>query len=100
MRNFRTFELAKEFHARSRRLRFDRYIRDQFQRAALSIALNLAEGRGKRTTKEQVRYFQIALGSARECQAILEIVETSDDELEAMLDRLAGSIYLLIERAR
>ncbi|MBX7138295.1 MAG: four helix bundle protein, partial [Oligoflexia bacterium] len=40
-------------------------------RATLSIALNLAEGRGKPTRKDQLRFFSIAFGSVRECQAIL-----------------------------
>ena len=100
MKNFRTFDLAKAFYRRGRHLRLNRPLKDQLERASASVALNLAEGRGKRTTKDQVRFFQIALGSARECQAILALADESDPQLEALLDRLAGSIYLLIERAQ
>ena len=99
MKNFRTFDLAKAFYRRSRHLPLNRSLHDQLERASVSVALNLAEGRGKRTTKDQVRFFQVALGSARECQAILELADHPDEGLVKLLDRLAGSIYLLIEKA-
>jgi len=75
VKNFRTFELAKQFHREAGRLRLERCAREHLKRASLSIALNLAEGRGKRTRREQVQFFHIALASARECQAILELAD-------------------------
>jgi len=48
-------------------------LRSQLQRAASSIALNLAEGSG-RTGKDRLHFYRIAYGSCRECQAAVEIV--------------------------
>ncbi len=41
-------------------------LRDQLQRAAVSIPSNIAEGNERETDKESVRYFYIARGSAAE----------------------------------
>ncbi len=53
----------------------DRPTRDQLIRASQSIALNIAEGCGKIPMAERGRFFQIAGGSARECGAILDILD-------------------------
>jgi four helix bundle protein len=47
--------------------------RDQLERAGDSIALNIAEGNGKFSTKDRARFFQIAHGSALECAACLDL---------------------------
>ena len=47
-------------------------LRDQIERASLSIAANIAEGVGVRTPKERDRHFGIARGSAMECGALLD----------------------------
>ena len=100
MKNFRTFDLAVAFYRQSRLIQLPCHLKDQLARAAQSIALNLAEGRGKATRKDQVRFFYIALGSARECQAalILENLQTTD--AWKLLDKLAAAIYWLIRNAR
>ena len=76
------------------------YLKDQLLRAASSISLNLAEGRGKSSRKDQLRYFDIAMGSTRECSAVLALVDIDCPELYRLLDRLGGSLYLLIKKAR
>jgi four helix bundle protein len=43
-------------------------IASQLRRSALSIATNIAEGCGKESRKETVRYLQIASGSAAETE--------------------------------
>ena len=53
----------------------DRPTRDQLVRASRSIALNIAEGCGKIPAADRGRFLQIASGSARECGAILDILE-------------------------
>jgi len=48
--------------------------RDQLDRASTSIALNLAEGNGKRSRVDRCRYFDISRGSALECAACLDVL--------------------------
>jgi len=99
MKNFRTFNLAVEFYRLSSTLKFSGHLKDQFHRAALSIPLNLAEGRGKPTVKDQKKFFSIAFGSLRECQAILTLAEMENSQAWRMLDNLAAHLYKLIEKA-
>ncbi len=47
-------------------------LRDQLERASLSIVANIAEGVGVRTPKERDRHFGTARGSAMECGALLD----------------------------
>ena len=67
MNDFRTYQLAVRFYHLSAKLNLKGALRSQLDRAASSIALNLAEGRGRRTLKDQKRFFDIAVGSVREC---------------------------------
>ena len=48
--------------------------RDQLERASTSIALNIAEGNGKHSHKERLRFWQIAQASAVECGACLDVL--------------------------
>ena len=68
------------------------------KRAALSVPLNLAEGRGRRTRADQIRFFSIAFGSVRECQALFDIADLKDTETYRLLDTLAASLYKLIKK--
>ncbi len=74
---------------------------DQLQRAALSIALNIAEGTS-RTTKDFAHFLSISRGSCYECVAILTIARneklvTSQQYIEAYetLQKLARTITSL-----
>ncbi|MEK7691805.1 MAG: four helix bundle protein, partial [Bdellovibrionota bacterium] len=73
-------------------------------RASSSIALNTAEGSGKRTPPDQRRFYGIALGSLRECEAILELEQIQDERLLDLMDQLGAILYTLtrepISRAR
>jgi len=49
------------------------YLSDQLQRAALSIALNIAEGAGEYAIDEKARFYRMAKRSATECAGILDV---------------------------
>ncbi len=95
MKNFRTYDLAKQFHHECQKLRLRVPYKDQFDRAILSIVLNLAEGSAKPTRKDRRKFYSISMGSLREVQAILDILGYS--EQFALADELAASLYCLIQ---
>ena len=70
-------------------------MKDQFERALLSIVLNLAEGSGKLTRKDRRRFYSIALGSLREVQALLDLTQCHKQLKDS--DPLAASLYRLIQ---
>ena len=49
-------------------------VKDQLDRAATSIPLNIAEGNGKFSRKDRARYFDIARGSAVESASCLDVI--------------------------
>ncbi len=97
LRNFRTYQLAVTFYREVKNVQLPCHLKDQLMRAAASAALNLAEGYGKITCKEKRRFFSIAMGSIRECQAVTDLSDSSFTPKQlAMLDALAASTYKLI----
>ncbi len=99
MKSFRTFNSAVEFYRLAVTLKLSGNLKEQLSRAASSIALNLAEGRGKRTRADQIKFFQIAFGSTRECQAILILAQLENSDAWNALDSVAANLYRLIDRA-
>ena len=83
-----------EFFRSTQNLKLCGALREQLNRAASSIALNLAEGRGKPTVKDQLRFFHIAMGSVRECQAILELAALEAHPAAQELDTITDMIAL------
>ncbi|MCM2322459.1 MAG: four helix bundle protein [Oligoflexia bacterium] len=92
---FRTYQLAVQFHGLCRQASMPAYLKNQLLRASSSVALNLAEGSGKPTLREQHRFYSIAMGSLRECQAALELAPTRLPQLISLADSLGGSLYKL-----
>ena len=49
-------------------------LRDQLDRASISIVLNIAEGCGRRSPADKGRFYAMARGSATECAAIVDLL--------------------------
>ncbi len=94
MKNFRTYDLAKQFHKDCQKLNLKQPYKDQFDRALLSVVLNIAEGSAKLTSKDRRRFYSIALGSLRETQAILDLLGFSKEYRCA--DTVAACLYKLM----
>ena len=70
---------------------------DQLKRASISIPLNIAEGSGKTSEKDKLRFYSIARGSTMECAAILDVLRCtgvlSEEEIcqsKKLLSEIAG----------
>ena len=67
--------LSDEIYALTSQPNFRRFaaLKSQLERAALSVTSNIAEGDGRPTTKDSVRFFSIAIASAAETKIQLEL---------------------------
>lgn len=77
-------------------------VKAQVQDAALSISSNIAEGYARRTCKENLRFYEIALGSAAECYSQMfalfstgQIQQTEFDEFDAKLYELENKLIAM-----
>ena len=95
MEKFKTYQLAKEFYCKSNYLKLKGPMKNQFQRANLSIVLNLAEGSAKSSNKDRRRFYEISLGSLREVQTILGLI--GHQKLIKEADRLGAYLYKLCQ---
>jgi four helix bundle protein len=73
-------------------------------RAALSIAANIAEGNGRFTKADRRNFFGIARGSAQECVPLLEIAARQQllkpdqhEQLKSNLEEVARMLSGLIK---
>jgi four helix bundle protein len=75
-------------------------VKDQLDRAATSIPLNIAEGNGKYTPKDRCRFSDIAHGSALECAAGLDILvakaKLTPDQIRPGKERLQRIVRMLM----
>jgi four helix bundle protein len=85
------------------------FLVDQLNRAALSIATNLAEGNGRFTKADRRHFFTIARSSTQECVPLLEIARRRGfitdaqhaallAQLETIARMLSGLIHGLDKR--
>jgi len=85
------------------------FLRDQLNRASLSISANIAEGNGRFTKNDRKHFFGIARGSVQECVPLLELAarrgflnsishEALKNDLEEIAKMLSGLINGLENR--
>jgi four helix bundle protein len=79
------------------------YLKNQLGRAALSIVLNIAEGAGKFSLKDRRNYLVTARGSAFECAAIIDVLQTENEitaelgaDLTSKFDEISRMLYAMI----
>jgi four helix bundle protein len=79
------------------------FLVDQLNRAALSIATNLAEGNGRFTKPDRKNFFTIARGSVQECVPLIEVArrrgfisDPDHSSLKSHLEEMAKMISGLI----
>jgi four helix bundle protein len=85
--------------------RFDRDLACQLRRATTSVPLNIAEGL-RRTGRDRGHLLGVALGSAAEVQAVIDVGtamgildQGEGGDLEQLVDRVCAMLYRLRGRA-
>lgn len=98
LKNFRIYQASIRFYQRCCLLQLPPELRGQLRRASSSVGLNTAEGYGRISPKDKKKFYKIALGSLRECEAVFSMAAVSDKELLELLDFIGGGLYKLINR--
>ena len=98
------YHLGLKLHAEACGLlprRENRTIRDQLERASLSIVLNIAEGAGRRSSRDKRRFYEIARGSTTETAAIIDVISARNLAPQAQcveVRRLAVRVVQMLSR--
>jgi len=71
------------------------FLTDQLNRAALSIATNIAEGNGRFTKANRKNFFIIARGSAQECVPLLELARRKGFAEEVTIAGLRARVEVI-----
>ncbi len=77
------------------------YIKDQANRAVLSISANIAEGNGRWHKNDRKQFFYIARGSAHECVPILELCKRKgliSKEQNDVLKQRINSVAMMLSK--
>lgn len=81
------------------------FLADQLYRAATSIALNIAEGAGEFSAGDKARFYRMALRSATECAAIVDVLcqskiitEEARANARAVLHRIVSMLTRLAQQ--
>ena len=94
------YRVAVEFHALAASLRLPpgrRELRDQLDRAALSIVLNTAEGAGRTGAADKARFYAMARGSAMECAALFDVLGNLALVPRALCVRARGLLVRIVQ---
>ena len=102
-------QLTKQIYEATSNGRFaqDYGLRNQIQRASVSIMANIAEGFGRRSDKEFANFLNMAHGSVAEVQSHLYvaldlayITPVTFDKLNALLDEISRMTLVLAQHLR
>ena len=102
-------QLTKQIYEATSNGRFahDYGLRNQIQRASISIMANIAEGFGRRSDKEFANFLNMAHGSATEDQSHLYVAldlsyinESTFSELNGLLDEISRMTLVLAQHLR
>lgn len=105
----KSLKLAEDVYrvTKERPFATDYGLRDQIRKAAVSIMSNIAEGHGRYTNKDFIRFLSIANGSANEVQAQLCLAEklgyvdqTTTNRLLNLTLEITKMIKVLIKKLR
>jgi four helix bundle protein len=93
------YRVAVEFHALAVELlpKGHAILRDQLERASLSIVLNLAEGAGRRSHREKSRFYVIARGSATESAAVVDVIRARKLASDEACDAARGLLVRIVQ---
>lgn len=95
-RGFRVLEAAILFSRMVKGLKLDSAaLKKQLTRAADSTALLLAEGEGRETWPDKLRFFTSARGGHREAQTALRLAAVQHAQVLEVADYLGAGIYKL-----
>jgi four helix bundle protein len=108
-RKLSAFRLADEFAIRvytaTRNFHSDERfgIRSQIRRSAVSVPTNIVEGCARDSDREHARYYEIALGSARETIYLLDLasrLELIDPDVAKELTAFGGRVAAALAALR
>ena len=97
LHRFRSYQLSVPFFRLAQGTKAPAYLKNQLMRAASSISLNLCEGSAKSSVADRRRFYLFALGSIRECEAIVELLSPRTNHMKEPVDKLARHVYRLVQ---
>ena len=82
-------------------------IKDQINRASLSIPLNIAEGSARSSSRDRAHFYVIARASAAECAALVDVMHkrkfidaTEFAALKTKCNQVSTLLYKMIQSTR
>lgn len=96
MAKFRVLESAVEQYKQIKEAKLKGEPRNQIERAAYSVCLNLQEGNARAKTNDRKLFFNIAYSSQKEVQLILMLEGLN--HIEELADKVAAQCFKLWNR--
>ena len=93
--NFRTLNLAIELYHKASQIKLKGAMKSQYERALLSIVLNISEGSAKPTKRDRVKFYYISYGSLSETRTLLNLAKINTFNKE--FDLLGAHLWKLIQ---